>query len=203
MDNIIKIYKKSSSPYLFAKNYFKYLNDVLNSINEDGINALAEFLEKSRIRRGTIFVIGNGGSATTATTMSNDLGFDILKKTSTKKPFRMHSLTDSNAVISAIGNDIGYENIFYSQLQTQFKQGDCLIVISASGNSPNLVKAAKWVKNKKGRVFGLLGFDGGKLKKICDDSIHVLTNKNEYGIVEDSHLILNHIMAHWFQNKLK
>ena len=56
------------------------------------------------------------------TTMSNDLGFDILKKTSTKKPFRIHSLTDSNAVISAIGNDIGYENIFYSQLQTQFKK---------------------------------------------------------------------------------
>ena len=110
--------------------------------------------------------------------MSNDLGFDILKKTSTKKPFRIHSLTDSNAVISAIGNDIGYENIFYSQLQTQFKKGDCLIVISASGNSSNLVKAARWVKNKNGRVFGLLGFDGGKLK-ICDKSIHVSTNKND------------------------
>lgn len=203
MDNIKKIYKKSSSPYSFAKNYFKYLNEVLNSINKNDINALAEFLDKCRIRRGTTFVIGNGGSATTATTMSNDLGFDILKKTSTKKPFRIHSLTDSNAVISAIGNDIGYENIFYSQLQTQFKKGDCLIVISASGNSSNLVKAARWVKNKNGRVFGLLGFDGGKLKKICDKSIHVSTNKNEYGIVEDSHLILNHVMAHWFQNKLK
>lgn len=88
---------------------------------------------------------GNGSSATTATTMVNDIGFDIVRKTGTDRPFRLFALTDNNSVITAIGNDVGYENIFINQLRIHFRKGDKLIVISARGNSPNLIKAAKWV----------------------------------------------------------
>ena len=150
-----------------------------------------------------IFVIGNGGAAATAITMANDLGFDILKKTKTKKTFRVLCLNDNNSVITAIANDTGYENIFINQLKIHYQKGDALVIFSASGNSPNLIKAAKWVRDKKGKVIGILGFSGGKVKKYCSTLIHIKTNKGEYGPVEDLQLIFNHLLAHWFQNKIK
>ena len=78
-----------------------------------------------------------------------------------------------------------------------------LIVLSVSGNSKNIINAAKWFKRKRGKIFGILGFDGGKLKKICNDYILIKSKKGEYGPVEDSQLIINHILAHWYQVKLK
>lgn len=135
--------------------------------------------------------------------MANDLGFDILKKTSTKLPFKVISLTDNTPVITAISNDVGYENVLINQLKIHFKKKDVVILISASGNSKNLLKAAHWIKKKDGYIFSLLGFDGGKLKTISNDYILVKTKKGEYGLVEDLHLIINHILAHWFQFKLK
>ena len=151
----------------------------------------------------TIFVAGNGGSAATASTIANDLGFDIIKKTKVLKPFKMFSLVDNVPVITAISNDVGYENIFVNQLKIHYKSEDVLILISASGNSPNVLNAAEWVKSRGGTIIGLLGFDGGKLKNLCDVKIHIKTKSGEYGPVEDAHLILNHVMAHWYQNKLK
>ena len=133
--------------------------------------------------------------------MANDLGFDVLKKTKIKKTFKIHSLNDNQSVLTAIANDTGYENIFLNQLKIHFKTGDILIVLSASGNSLNLIKACNWTKEKQGKVVGILGFDGGKLKKKCDLTIHIKTEKNEYGPVEDAQLIINHILAHWFQKK--
>ena len=81
-----------------------------------------------------MFVIGNGGGAATSTTMANDLGFDILKKTKVKKTFKIHSLTDNSSVITAIANDTGYENIFINQLKIHYQRGDSLLIFSASGN---------------------------------------------------------------------
>ena len=135
--------------------------------------------------------------------MANDIGFDILKKTNSTKAFKVFALTDNNSVITAIGNDVGYENIFINQLKIHYKSGDSLVVISASGNSENVLKAAEWVKSKGGTIIGFLGFSGGKLIELCDVKIHVKTDPGEYGPVEDAHLIMNHILAHWFQNKLK
>ena len=135
--------------------------------------------------------------------MANDLGFDIKKKTKVKKTFKIISLNDNTAVVTAIANDIGYENIFLKQLEIHYKKGDKILIFSASGNSENLLKAAKWIKKKGGRVISILGFDGGKLKKISDLSVHIKTEKGAYGPVEDIQLIINHIFAHWFQYKFK
>ena len=133
--------------------------------------------------------------------MANDLGFDILKKTKIKKTFKLQSLNDNPSVLTAIANDTGYENIFLNQLKIYYKSGDLLVLLSASGNSLNLIKACNWVKQKGGKTIGILGFNGGKLLKKCDLTIHIKTEKNEYGPVEDTQLILNHILAHWFQKK--
>ena len=185
----------------FSKSYIDYLSQVLNKINKKSIRDLEKLLEKTRQNNNTIFIAGNGGGASTAITMANDLGFDILKKTKIKRTFKIQSLNDNTSVITAIANDTGYENTFVNQLKIHFKKGDILIVLSASGNSLNLIKACNWVKNKNGKTVGILGFDGGKLLKICNLSIHIKTEKNEYGPVEDAQLVINHILAHWFQKK--
>lgn len=202
MNNVDKLYPAAGSLGEFARGYFGYLKSVLDSIDPQAIDRLGAELEDARERDATVFVAGNGGSAATATTMANDLGFDIVKKTGTERPFRLFALTDNTAVLTAIANDVGYESVFVGQLQLHYRPGDALIVISASGNSPNVVRAAEWVHEAGGRVIGLLGFDGGKLKGICDCVVHVKTLPGEYGPVEDAHLILNHVLSHWFQNRL-
>ena len=201
-DTVNSIYSSSNNIAKFSKKYFDYLNNILNQIDNQKIQLFVKHLEKLRKNNSTIFIAGNGGSATTASTIANDLGFDIIKKTKTKKPFRFLSLTDNNGVLSAISNDVGYENVFINQLKIHYKKGDAILVISASGNSENLIRAVKYVNKNKGSTLALLGFDGGKLLKLCDSSILVKTKKGEFGPVEDAHLIINHIIAHWFQNKL-
>lgn len=203
MNKINNIYKNSKTVSAFARSYFDYLHEILNTVSDKEINEFVKKINKCRVKGNTIFVVGNGGSSTTATTIVNDLGFDILKKTSTDKPFKFLSLNDNNAVITAIANDVSFDEIFLNQLKIHYKKNDVLLVISASGNSKNLISAAKFVKSKKGKVMSLLGFDGGKLLNMSDLSIHFKTNKGEYGPTEDAHLILNHIIAHWFQNVLK
>ena len=203
MNSIVGSLEKAKSVEDFSADYFLYLYEVLKSIDGNEMKRLVEELDEARINHKNIFVAGNGGSASTAITMANDLGFDIIKKTGSETPFRIVSLVDNSSVLTAISNDVGYENIFINQLKIHFREGDLLIVISASGNSPNLLKAAKWVKKKEGKVIGFLGFTGGKLLSECDINIHLKTKDGEYGPVEDGHLILNHVLAHWFQYKRK
>jgi len=203
MNNLDRGFTEVSKIGQYSKKYFSYLLEVLESIDENEIDKLGEAFELARNNGNTIFVAGNGGSAATATTMANDIGFDIIKKTGTDKPFKLFSLVDNNSVITAISNDVGYENIFINQLKIHYRKGDSIILISASGNSPNVLKAAEWVKQKNGKIIGFLGFAGGALINYCDVKIHVKSQPGEYGPVEDAHLIMNHILAHWFQNKLK
>ena len=198
-----KIVKKNKKISDFAKNYFFRLSEIFNKLNFQKFENLEKLLMKARKAKSNIFIFGNGGSAATASTMANDLGFDIIKKTKTKTPFKFFALTDNNPVITAISNDVGYENVLINQLKIHHKKRDITIMISASGNSKNLLTAAKWIKSNGGYVFSFLGFDGGRLKKISNDYILADSIKGEYGPVEDIHLMINHILAHWFQNKLK
>jgi D-sedoheptulose 7-phosphate isomerase len=203
MNNIDRLCNNSQSAGAFAYGYFNYLKQVLDSITPESIDRLVEEFGNARETGNTIFVAGNGGSATTATSMANDIGFDIIKKTGTVKPFRVFALTDNTSVITAIANDVGYENVFLNQLKIHYRQGDKLLAISASGNSPNVVTAAEWVKEQGGRVISFIGFTGGQLKELSDVVVHVKSEAGEYGPVEDAHLVLNHILAHWFQVKLR
>lgn len=201
--SIKKIVKKNKKISNFAKSYFLRISEIFNKLNFKKIENLEKILMKARKSKSNIFVFGNGGSAATASTMANDLGFDIIKKTKTKIPFKFFALTDNNPVITAISNDVGYENVLINQLKVHHKKGDVTILISASGNSKNLLNAVKWIKSNGGFVFSFLGFNGGKLKKISNDYILVDSIKGEYGPVEDIHLMINHILAHWFQEKIK
>lgn len=203
MNNIDKIFQSSANIKSFAEGYFNYLAEIFSNIDTESIEKMAKEFEEARNNGNTIFIIGNGGSATTASSMANDIGFDIIKKSGTDIPFKVMALTDNNSVLTAIANDVGYENIFLNQLKIHYKKGDKVVAISASGNSPNVVKAVDWVKNQGGTTIAFLGFSGGKLKEIVDLGVMVPSEPGEYGPVEDLHLIFNHILAHWFQVKLK
>lgn len=200
---IDELVARSASVGEFARLYFDRLKAVLDGIDVAQITRFAEFLEHARREGVTVFVAGNGGSATTASSMANDLGFDILKKTGTSTPFRLLAITDNNAVMTAISNDVGYEDVFVNQLRVHYRAGDALIVISASGNSPNAVRAAEWVRAAGGTVVGMLGFTGGALRDLCDIVVHAPSLAGEYGPVEDAHLAVNHVLAHWFQAALR
>ena len=201
MSQINKLAVKNKNIADFAKAYFKNLNHTFNNIDKKSLIRLEKEFLDIRKKNSTLYVFGNGGGAATAMTMANDLGFDFLKKTK-KKTFKIISLNDNNSVITAIANDTGYDNIFLNQLKIHFKKNDKILIFSASGNSRNLVVAAKWIKNKGGKVISILGFNGGKLKKISDLVVHIKSKKGDYGPVEDMQLIINHILAHWFQKNL-
>lgn len=202
MNNLDKAHEGCSGLAEYARRYFNYLGRVMDSIDTKQIEKLGDEVDAARRDGATIFVAGNGGSASTATTMANDLGFGVLMKTQADPPLRFFALTDNTSVMTAIGNDTGYQNLFAGQLSIYHRPGDRLLVISCSGNSPNIIEAVQWVKQRGGRVIAFTAFDGGKLASLADVRVHVPTEKGEYGPAEDLHLIFNHILAHWYLGRL-
>ena len=182
----------------FSNNYLEYLTELISQLNRESIGDFADLLLKSRDSGATTFFLGNGGSASTATHFVNDVS---LGSRQFKKPFRAISLCDNQAVITAIANDDGYENIFLQQLQTLSRPGDTIVCISASGNSKNLIKAIEFAKENNLYVVGLTAFDGGYLKENCDLNIHVPTKIGEYGPAEDLHMVICGLVGSYFREK--
>lgn len=190
----------ASSPNNFSKNYFDYLKVLIDKLSIENVSKFIELILETRENNKTIFFIGNGGSASTASHFVNDIS---LGSRQFEKPFRAISLCDNQAVITAIGNDDGYENIFLQQLQTQAKAGDVLVAISASGNSPNIIKAINWAKDNDLTTVGLSAFDGGMLSKLSDLNIHVPTKIGEYGPAEDLHMVICGLVGSFFRAHFK
>ncbi len=117
-----------------------------------------------------------------------------------KKRFRAYSLTDNVATITAYGNDLNYEDIFVQQLRNLIQQGDILIAITGSGNSKNILKAIDLANEVGATTIGLLGFEGGKAKEMVDHKI--IVKSNNYGIIEDLHLILEHMICQGLKTKI-
>ena len=182
----------------FSNNYLENLTELISQLDREAIGDFADLLLKSRDSGATTFFLGNGGSASTATHFVNDVS---LGSRQFKKPFRAISLCDNQAVITAIANDDGYENIFLQQLQTLSRPGDTIVCISASGNSINLIKAIEFAKENNLYVVGLTAFDGGYLKENCDLNIHVPTKIGEYGPAEDLHMIICGLIGSYFREK--
>ena len=190
----------ASSPKNFSKNYFDYLKVLIDKLSIENVSKFIELILETRENNKTIFFIGNGGSASTASHFVNDIS---LGSRQFEKPFRAISLCDNQAVITAIGNDDGYENIFLQQLQTQAKAGDVLVAISASGNSPNIIKAINWAKDNDLTTVGLSAFDGGMLAKLSNLNIHVPSKIGEYGPAEDLHMVICGLVGSFFRAHFK
>jgi D-sedoheptulose 7-phosphate isomerase len=197
MNNLEKMYLKHRDVASFSGAYFAYVAELMRALDPRDISAFMQALEDARVGGHTIFIVGNGGSASTASHMGTDFGMAVRKVGNLSEQFRALPLTDHVSIMTAAANDYGYEHIFTKQLEIQYRAGDVLIAISGSGNSPNVVRAAEWVRERGGKVLGLLGFDGGQLERLCDICIVVRTPKGEYGPVEDIHLVLNHMFTAW------
>lgn len=183
----------------FSTTYIKRLIHLLETIDTTVVDAIINALEKTIQNKSRIYILGNGGSAATASHMANDLGAAGLRRRRIRN-FDVISLSDNSAVITAIANDIGYENIFYMQMEGLLKSEDLIIAISCSGNSENIVKASQYAKSTGCTLVGVTGFDGGKIKAISDISFHIDTPAGEYGLVEDLHMILDHIIYSYYLN---
>lgn len=179
----------------FAQQYIDRLIVLLQSLDRESVAEVINVFLDARSRGNTIFFLGNGGSAATSAHFANDLGFCSSPEGHT--PFRALSLTSNTAFITCLANDIGYENVFSWQLRNLMKPGDVVVGISASGNSPNAVKALEYAGNNKGIPVALVGFDGGKMKQIAKHVVHVVSENREYGPVEDVHMVLDHLISNY------
>ncbi len=190
MNNLENIFTKDIQK--FSKNYFKYLNELLNRIDTKEIKVFYNLIFEAKENSKNIFFVGNGGSASTASHFANDLSIGSRSYT---KPFKCYSLTDNNSIITAIGNDFGFDEVFSRQIKVLGNSGDLLVLISASGNSANLIKAIECAKEKSIQTIAITSFDGGTIKKLADYNVFVKTEIGEYGPAEDAHLILNHLIV--------
>lgn len=180
----------------FILRYVEKLKKLLESVDINAISQIIDLLEEIQNKKGVVYVLGNGGSSATASHMANDLNVGLKRRNIRK--FNVVSLADNSPVVTAISNDIGYENIFYMQLLDVLKPEDMIIAISCSGNSPNITKAIDYAKTVGSTIVGCTGFDGGELRKKSDICFHVDTPKGEYGLVEDMHMILDHIIYSYY-----
>ena len=172
------------------KDYIALEIDTLNNIDVDAVNDAMNLLMETAKNHKRVYVFGNGGSSATASHYANDFGKGISEYVEDK--FRFQCLNDNVPTVMAIANDIGFEEVFRFQLQGVIEPGDVVIAISGSGNSQNVINAVEYAKAQGNKIIGLTGFNGGKLKELCDISLHAPINSMQ--VTEDIHMIYDHLM---------
>jgi D-sedoheptulose 7-phosphate isomerase len=182
----------------FITSYLNNLHEAIQELPISDIERVVEVIYQAYQRGSQIFIMGNGGSAATASHFACDLG----KGTAApgKGRFRVMSLNDNVPLMTAYANDFGYEDIFAEQLVNLVQPDDVVIMITASGNSPNILKAAECANEHGAITVGFIGFGGGKLKDMVD--YHITISSRDYGNVEDVHLILEHSISAYFRERL-
>lgn len=176
--------------------YFAREQKVMDSIDKIEFSKVINLLEDARKDGRQIFIMGNGGSAATASHYCGDFnkGISIFKD----KRYKMICLNDNVPTMMAYANDAGYGSVFVGPLQNFFQPGDVVIGISGSGNSENVVRAIQWAKEHDAVTIAITGYDGGKLKSIADYGVHVPINDMQ--ITEDIHMVLDHCMYYILTN---
>jgi D-sedoheptulose 7-phosphate isomerase len=178
--------------------YLDRLNREVSRLNQADIKKWADLVYDAWQNGRFVFIIGNGGSGTTASHMAEDLGKSTLRPSDlsdeSKKRLKVLSLTDNVGWLLAVGNDCGYDQIFLQQLMNYGSKGDLLLAISGSGNSPNILTAVDWANRHGLTTFGLTGYNGGKLKQMQQHGLHV--ELDDMGMIESLHLAI----FHWVLN---
>ena len=178
------------------ENYLERVNKALTLTDTAHLLAAISMIRDTVDTGNSLWLSGNGGSAATASHFATDLS---RCNNSSGDPIKGISLCDNLGLITAISNDFGFDLVFSRQLSNAAVRGDLLIVISASGNSKNLLLAMEWAKNNGVKTLALTGFDGGKAKILADISLHVPTSNGDYGVAEDAHSMLCHFLSSQFR----
>ncbi|HNB52774.1 MAG TPA: SIS domain-containing protein [Anaerolineales bacterium] len=181
-----------------VQNYFTDLKATLDLLPQEIIEEIIVLMHQARTEKRQIFIMGNGGSASTASHFVCDLAKN------TRHPqwpnYRVIGLADNMAILSAYANDEGYENVFVQQMASFLEPDDIVIGISTSGNSPNVVKAIEYANEKQAITIGFTGFTGGKLGNLAKIHLHVSSHCIEH--VEDIHLMLEHLICKVLREKV-
>lgn len=179
----------------YLDSYTKLLRQGLEGVDRDTLNRVWRELTEAYRNRRTLWTCGNGGSAA----ISDHFSCDHLKgvRANTALRPRVLSLSSNAALLTAIGNDFSFDRIFEHQLESLAQPGDILVAISSSGNSPNIIQAVTTAKSLGLKTIGFVGFDGGELARIADHALHVKVAN--YGIVEDAHQSLMHVLAQFIR----
>jgi len=185
-------------PSNFMEKYFDLQKESLNELITAELDRQVEILYDAWKQDKQVFLIGNGGSASTASHFACDLGKGAAIEG--KRRFRIMSLNDNMAVFSAYANDNGYEHVFSEQLINVLNEGDVVIGITVSGNSPNILQAMEYAREVGAITLGWIGCNGGKLKDMVDSAL-ILSSSN-FGVVEGAHVVLHHAIAQQFLNIL-
>lgn len=182
---------------LFIEAYLAQFNEAVRRVSLDEIARANHALLNAFERGAWVFVAGNGGSASMASHLACDLEKTVSGKDprSAKKRFRVQSLVDNVARLTAWANDETYDCVFSEPLRNQASANDVLVVVTASGNSPNVLAALETARDMGLVTIGCLGFDGGKAAALCD--IPLLVPVFDYGIVEGAHGVIAHLMTSW------
>ena len=180
------------------KEYYEREIECIKRFNLDEINEAMNVILDTYNNGGTIYVCGNGGSASTASHMQNDFNKGISEYVD--KKFNFYCLNDNVSTMMAVANDIGYEEVFRFPLLNKITDKDLFVGISGSGNSKNVLNAAEYAKERGAKVVGITGYSGGKLKEMADYKMHV--DENDMQIAEDLHMTFDHMMMKIFYNYL-
>ena len=180
------------------KDYIALERDTLSRLDVAAINEAMNLIMEAYAGRHTIYIFGNGGSSATASHYQNDFNKGISEYVETK--FRFQCLNDNVATVMAIANDIGFEEVFRFQLRNKLEEGDILIAISGSGNSKNVVNAVEYAKSCGNKIIGMTGFTGGRLRELCDISLHVPVMSMQ--TTEDIHMVFDHLIMSIFYKTL-
>lgn len=193
-------YTNHADPSTFIQTYLADFQILLDQVPLESISRFIDHIEEIYLQDRTIFVIGNGGSAATASHLSCDLGKTVLGRAPlVQSRLRVISLTDNMPLITAWANDEGYEHIFAEQIRASARPGDMIIAITGSGNSPNIVKAVQAARDLGLKTIALLGFDGGQIRQLVDD--YVLVPSSNYGFIEDVHMIAGHLITAYLKQR--
>jgi D-sedoheptulose 7-phosphate isomerase len=178
--------------------YLAATRSTLDTLSAEQIQAVIEEFHQAYIHGRQVLIVGNGGSAATASHLACDLAKTILGRPVDEQArrFRVLSLAENMSLITAWGNDFSFDDVFAEQVKNFGQADDLLVVITASGNSPNILAAVEVAKHLGMRSVGLLGFDGGQVRNRLD--AHVLVNSTHYGHVEDAHMLLGHLFTEYF-----
>lgn len=180
------------------QDYLTKLNDLTSQQDWSCVESLAEVLLKVIEEEKHLYICGNGGSAGNAMHLANDFLYGIAPEGNS---INVEALPSNSAVLTCLGNDIGYENIFSHQIKVKGKAGDLLLVLSGSGNSANIVNAIEQANNLGMNSCAILGYSGGKAKKIATLPIHFAIDDMQ--IAEDMQLIVGHMLMQYLHEKIK
>jgi D-sedoheptulose 7-phosphate isomerase len=181
----------------YLAKYRSELNECMENFDEGQFRKIIDILAEAYKQDRQVFIAGNGGSAGSANHFVCDFGKNAVDYKSGKRRFRIISVSDNIEKFSALANDISFEETFSFQLGNLMNPGDVLIMVSASGNSPNVVKACEFAKTRDARIIALAGFKGGKLKDYADAAM--IADLANYEQIEDVHLIVLHMIVYYFK----